>query len=90
MEGAISLNAVSRFDQLVSEQLATMEKLLYVQSEIERCQQLQIELSSLQNTTQFEEIQNEIQKKKQELYEIQEAFERQTEEVIKTYQLEHS
>ncbi|WP_243291555.1 YgaB family protein [Bacillus sp. FJAT-47783] len=84
------MNAVSRFDQLVCEQLTTMEKLLYVQSEIERCQQLQNEFTSLQNATKIEEIQNEIQKKKQELYEIQEAFQRQTEAVIKTYQLEHS
>lgn len=83
------MNIHNRFDKLVGEQLETMEKLLFVQSEIERCQKLQEELTELHDTTKIESIQNEIDQMKQELHEIQKTFERQTEEVIKTYQIEH-
>jgi len=83
------LNIHNQFDKLVGEQLVTMEKLLFVQSEIERCQKLQQELTELQDTTKIESIQNEINQMKKELHEIQKTFERQTEEVIKTYQIEH-
>lgn len=83
------MNIHNQFDKLVGEQLVTMEKLLFVQSEIERCQKLQQELTELQDTTKIESIQNEINQMKKELHEIQKTFERQTEEVIKTYQIEH-
>lgn len=84
------MNAVSRFDELVSEQLVTMEQLLYAQSEIERCQQLLDELSSPKQLAKKQEIEQEILKMKQELYVIQQAFEKKTEEVIHTYQLEQN
>jgi len=89
-EGARTVNAVSRFDELVSEQLVTMEKLLFVQTEIERCQQLLDELSSLEQLSKKAAIEEEIYQMKQELYAIQKAFEKKTEEVIHTYQLEQS
>ncbi|WP_243388083.1 YgaB family protein [Bacillus kexueae] len=84
------MNAVSRFDELVSEQLVTMEKLLFVQTEIERCQELLDELSSLEQLSKKAAIEEEIYQMKQELYAIQKAFEKKTEEVIHTYQLEQS
>jgi hypothetical protein len=77
---------MNRFDELVCEQLKTMDKLLYLQSEIERCQQIEQELIQLQNETELQSIQDEIQKMKMELIEIQQIFEQQTEEVIRSYQ----
>lgn len=77
---------MNRFDQLVNEQLKTMDKLLFIQSEIERCQQLEKELVTLQNQTELDSIQAEITNMKIELRQIQETFEYQTEEVIRTYQ----
>jgi hypothetical protein len=76
---------MSKFDQLVSEQLRTMDKLLFLQSEIERCQELELELGELHNQTELLSIKQEIQKMKSELREIQLTFERQTEEVITSY-----
>ncbi|WP_044749493.1 YgaB family protein [Bacillus alveayuensis] len=76
----------SRFDQLVREQLATMEKLLFIQGEMERCQQLQ---TLLQDDEMIQEVESQISEMRQQLHNIQKTFERQTEEVIKTYQLEH-
>lgn len=71
---------------MVSEQMKTMEKLLYLQAELERCQELQVQLQILQNETELESIQDEIKGMKAELREIQKVFEEQTEEVIRSYQ----
>ena len=76
---------MDHFNRLVSEQLVTMEKLLYLQGEIERCQQIEVELQTLQKETDLESIQNEIVLMKLELKEIQSIFEKQTEEVIDSY-----
>lgn len=77
---------MDHFNRLVSNQMATMEKLLYIQSELERCQEIEGELQKLQSATDLEGIQMAIQKMKKELKEIQLMFEKQTEEVIKSYQ----
>jgi len=77
---------MDHFNRLVSEQMKTMEKLLYLQGELERCQEIEEQLQILQNATDLESIQNDIFQKKKELKEIQLIFEKQTEEVIKTYQ----
>jgi len=76
---------MDQFNRLVSKQMVTMEKLLYLQAELERCQQIEAELLALQNQTNLEAIQVDIQKKKAELKEIQVMFEKQTEEVINSY-----
>jgi uncharacterized protein YoaH (UPF0181 family) len=74
------------FDQLVGEQLKTMDKLLYLQSEIERCQEIMSELIALQDETKIHSVKDEIEQKKKELNRIQEVFEQQTEEVIRSYE----
>ncbi|MFZ7944732.1 MULTISPECIES: YgaB family protein [Bacillaceae] len=76
---------MDQFNRLVSEQMATMEKLLYLQTELERCLQIEEELHTLQNATDLESIKNDIQLMKKELKEIQLIFEKQTEEVINSY-----
>ncbi|MBB5326151.1 hypothetical protein HNQ34_003270 [Anoxybacillus tepidamans] len=76
------------FDRLVREQLKTMEQLLFLQSEIERCQAIEEELIALQNEAKLQSIQTQILQMKQQLKEIQQIFEKQTEEVIRSYQLQ--
>ena len=79
-----------RFNELVTVQLETMDKLLYLQSEIERCQALEEELIELQEMTKVESIQKEILTKKRDLREIQKIFQKQTDEVIRSYQKEQN
>jgi hypothetical protein len=74
------------FDRLISEQLKTMEKLLFLQSEIERCQEIEQQLRGLQEQTELESINDEIVRMKKELAGIQDVFEQQTEDVIRFYQ----
>ncbi|QED46957.1 YgaB family protein [Cytobacillus dafuensis] len=74
------------FNSLVSEQMQTMEKLLFLQSELERCEELEEELNSIQQETELESIQIEIANLKRELKEIHLLFENQTEEVIRSYE----
>lgn len=74
------------FEQLVGEQLKTMDKLLYLQSEIERCQDIKNQLIALQDEVKVHSVQDEIEQMKIELNRIQEIFEKQTEEVIRTYE----
>ncbi|WP_027410689.1 YgaB family protein [Anoxybacteroides tepidamans] len=77
------------FDRLVGEQLKTMEQLLFLQSEIERCQALEEELMELQNEANLQSVQEEIQQMKEQLKEIQQMFEKQTEEVIRSYRRQY-
>lgn len=76
---------MNQFNRLVSEQMVTMEKLLFLQAELERCQQIEAQLQELQSETDLETIQADIQMMKKELKEIQLIFEKQTEEVINSY-----
>lgn len=77
---------MNEFNRLVSEQMKTMDRLLFLQSELERCQEIEMELKAIQRETELESIQLEIAKMKEDLREIQQTFEKQTEEVIRTYQ----
>ncbi|WHY01771.1 YgaB family protein [Neobacillus sp. DY30] len=76
---------MDHFNRLVSEQMMTMEKLLYLQGELERCQEIEQQLQTIQNETELESVQFDINQMKKELKEIQEVFEKQTEEVIQSY-----
>ncbi|MDQ1005014.1 hypothetical protein QFZ28_005554 [Neobacillus niacini] len=76
---------MDHFNRLVSEQMMTMEKLLYLQGELERCQEIEQQLLAIQNETELESVQFDINQMKKELKEIQEIFEKQTEEVIQSY-----
>ncbi|MBE3570077.1 MAG: hypothetical protein IMW92_08200 [Bacillales bacterium] len=77
---------LDRFDVLVKEQMKTMEKLLLLQQEIERCQQIEKELKEHQDIAGMESLENEINEMKKKLKDIQKVFEAQTDEVIRTYQ----
>ncbi|PLT33015.1 YgaB family protein [Bacillus sp. V5-8f] len=81
---------MKEFDRLINEQLKTMEKLLFLQSEIERCQEIEQQLRDLQEQTELDSINDEIIRMKQELSGIQDMFEQQTEEVIRFYQESHT
>lgn len=83
MDGEMSMN---QFDQLVREQLKTMDKLLYLQSEIERCEEIKVQLNHLQDEAKVESVQSEIEQMRLQLYQIQHMFEKQTEDVIRSYQ----
>ncbi|WP_307257969.1 YgaB family protein [Oikeobacillus pervagus] len=77
---------MNQFNELVLEQMKTMDKLLYLQSEIERCQELEGELMKLHDLAKLDSIKQEINEMKKELKEIQQVFEAQTDQVIRTYQ----
>jgi len=74
------------FNRLVSEQLKTMDKLLDLQSELEACQEIELELKGLREEAKFEEVQAKINRIKSDLKVIHQLFDRQTQEVIRTYQ----
>ncbi|WP_147535589.1 YgaB family protein [Bacillus marasmi] len=74
------------FNRLISAQMKTMDKLLEIQTELESSQKIEQELLKLEDATKLALVQSEIIRKKQELREIHEIFEQQTEDVIRTYQ----
>lgn len=78
---------MDEFDRIINEQLKTMDKLLFLQSEIERCQEIEAQLRELEEKTKLKSITEEINLMKRELMHIQNMFEQQTEEVIKVYQV---
>jgi hypothetical protein len=77
---------MNEFNRLVSEQMKTMDRLLFLQSELERCQEIEMELRAIQLETELESVQLEIANMKKDLKEIQQMFEQQTEDVIRSYQ----
>nr|WP_295971343.1 YgaB family protein [uncultured Bacillus sp.] len=74
---------MNEFNRLVTEQLKIMDRLLFLQSELERCQEIEMQL---QRGSQLESVQLKMVNMKKELKEIQQVFEKQTEEVIRSYQ----
>ncbi len=76
------------FNQLVADQVKTMDKLLFLESEIERCQKLEAELAELQQLTEVQSVKIEINQMKKELKTIQNVFREQTEQIVLTYQQE--
>ena len=77
---------MEEFNRLINNQLKTMDKLLLLQSEIERCQDIEKQLLVLEEESEAVTIQEEIQLKKQELKSIHDMFEKQMEEVIRYFQ----
>lgn len=77
---------LQEFNRLVAEQMKTMDRLLFLQGELERCQEIEDQLKELQQASQIESVQQEILYMKEELKDIQQKFEMQTEEVIRSYQ----
>lgn len=77
---------MQEFNRLVAKQMQTMDRLLFLQSELERCQEIENVLKELQQESQVASVQLEIIKMKKELKNIQQQFELQTEEVIRSYQ----
>ena len=50
---------MNEFDRLIGEQLRTMDKLLFLQSEIERCQEIEQQLHALHQISEVD-IREEI------------------------------
>ncbi|ASS92236.1 MAG: hypothetical protein C6W58_14435 [Bacillaceae bacterium] len=65
-----------------------MDKLVSLQSKIEHYQQMELEFLRQNDDKKLRSVQKEIEKMKNELIDIQKTFEKQTEEVIKMYQIE--
>ncbi|TYS21334.1 hypothetical protein FZC71_19220 [Bacillus subtilis] len=76
---------MTEFEKLVSEQMKTMDKLLDLQSELDRCKQIEAELRHLERDARLLGIQNEIAVKRKHLADIQDMFQQQTEQVIRSY-----
>ena len=74
------------FENLVQGQMEIMDKLLYLQAEIERCQKIEKELAALEKKAQLLSIREDISQKRKDLAQIQDLFQKQTEQVIKAYQ----
>ena len=66
--------------------MKTMDKLLFLQSELERCEDIEIQLKKLEQENELESVHRELSKMKGELKELQKMFEMQTEDVIRSYQ----
>ena len=44
---------MNEFNRLVTEQMKTMDRLLFLQSELERCQEVEMELRAIQQETEL-------------------------------------
>jgi hypothetical protein len=77
---------VEEFNRLVTEQMKTMDKLLFLQSELERCQDIEIQIRKLEQENELESVHMELSEMKDELKQLQKMFEMQTEDVIRSYQ----
>jgi hypothetical protein len=77
---------VEEFNRLVTEQMKTMDKLLFLQSELERCQDIEIQIRKLEQENELESVHMELSEMKDELKQLQKVFEMQTEDVIRSYQ----
>ncbi|WP_088072341.1 YgaB family protein [Gottfriedia luciferensis] len=73
------------FDELVSRQLETMDQLIKIQEEIERCQEIENQLFELEDLSKLSSIQDEIHIMRTELKAIQNTFLLQTQQIIKSF-----
>ena len=77
---------MEEFNRLITEQMKTMDKLLFLQSELERCEDIEKQLKKLEQENELDSVHRELSKMKDELKELQKMFEMQTEDVIRSYQ----
>jgi|UniRef100_UPI00406C1C6C TolA-binding protein len=89
VSGKEEILVVDRFDMAVAEQLKTMDRLLLLQGEIERCQKLEEQMQQLKEEAEkLRKLKEDIAKMKEELADIQSIFETQTEEAIRSYHMQ--
>lgn len=82
---------MDKFDMAVAEQLKTMDRLLFLQTEIERSQQVERQLKQLQEeAAKLHELKKDISIMKKELEDIQLVFKSQTEEAIRSFHVQES
>lgn len=79
------VNGMQVFDELVSRQLETMDQLIKIQEEIERCQEIENQLFELEDLSKLSSIQDEIHIMRTELKAIQNTFLLQTQQIIKSF-----
>ncbi|MCD7036386.1 hypothetical protein LRR81_19245 [Metabacillus sp. GX 13764] len=77
---------MEKFDRLVGEQLKTMDRLLELQSAVEGCREKERLCLQKEDKTVLIAVQQELAAAKEELNAIQATFEKQTEELILSYQ----
>jgi len=73
------------FDDLVNRQIETMDQLIKIQEEIERCQEIENQLHELEDLTKLSIIREEIDIMRDELKAIQHTFQKQTQQIIKSF-----
>jgi hypothetical protein len=74
------------FEELVNEQMEIMDKLLHMQTELDRYMDLEEELRNRKNHVDLLTVQDDISEMKKELDTIQTIFMQLTEKVIESYQ----
>lgn len=79
------VNGMQVFDDLVRRQLQTMDHLIKIQEEIERCQEIENQLFELEDLSKLSSIQDEIHIMRTELKAIQNTFLLQTQQIIKSF-----
>ncbi|MCP8970977.1 YgaB family protein [Ectobacillus ponti] len=79
---------MNEFDRLVGEQLRTMDQLLDLQLELERCQQLEQTYMKQNDAAGLQQVQENLRQKKETLLHVQQVFEAQTQQVIHSFQQE--
>jgi AAA+ ATPase superfamily predicted ATPase len=73
------------FDDLVTRQIETMDQLIKIQEEIERCQEIENQLYELEDLAKLSIIREEIDIMREELKAIQHTFQIQTQQIIKSF-----
>ncbi len=79
---------MNSFDKLVGEQLQTMDELLKLQAHLEKYQQIETNEQEIYDKKDLHFIRQEIQKTEEALKLLHEKFERQTNEVIHSFEVE--
>ena len=74
------------FEELVNEQMLIMDKLLSMQTELDRYRELEKELRNRKKEQDLLSVQDDIMEMKKELNSIQNLFMQLTERVIESYQ----